>query len=180
MVTKKLHLTNDQEALLLLGEQDVQLRQLEREYGVELYVRHDPQGANLALSIRGSAPRVAKAQRRIKELLDRIRTPGKARGSEAPLSFPAADGAPPLPEGAVYLTAYGKPISPRTVHQKEYVGAILEHSMVFGIGPAGTGKTFLAVACALRALKAHEVNRIILTRPVVEAGEKLGFLPGDL
>ncbi|MEK7746698.1 MAG: PhoH family protein, partial [Elusimicrobiota bacterium] len=71
-------------------------------------------------------------------------------------------------------------IKPKSPRQKEYVDAILGGDMTFGIGPAGTGKTFLAVACALRSLKAREVSRIVLTRPVVEAGEKLGFLPGDL
>lgn len=87
--------------------------------------------------------------------------------------------------GAIYsdcicLTNRGKPIKAKTVGQQEYVDSISKNTIVFGVGPAGTGKTFLAVAMAVTALKAKQVSRIVLTRPAVEAGEKLGFLPGDL
>ena len=77
-------------------------------------------------------------------------------------------------------TVSGKPIKPKTLGQKKYVDAIRDHMIVFGIGPAGTGKTYLAMAMAITAFKNNEVSRIILTRPAIEAGEKLGFLPGDL
>ncbi len=80
----------------------------------------------------------------------------------------------------VCVTMRGKPIKPKTFGQKKYVKAIKDNTVVFGIGPAGTGKTFLAVAMAVEALRAHRVSRIVLTRPAVEAGERLGFLPGDL
>lgn len=80
----------------------------------------------------------------------------------------------------ICLTNRGKPVKARTVGQRRYVDAIRSHTLVFGIGPAGTGKTFLAVAMAVTALKQKQVSRIVLTRPAVEAGEKLGFLPGDL
>ncbi|MCL1831163.1 MAG: PhoH family protein [Oscillospiraceae bacterium] len=80
----------------------------------------------------------------------------------------------------IVLTAKGKPVRPKTLGQKKYVEAIKKNFVVFGVGPAGTGKTYLAVAMAVQAFKNHEVTRIILTRPAVEAGEKLGFLPGDL
>lgn len=82
--------------------------------------------------------------------------------------------------GTVAITARGKIIRPKTLGQKKYVDAIKKNSIVFGVGPAGTGKTYLAVALAVYALKNHEIDKIILTRPAVEAGEKLGFLPGDL
>lgn len=85
-----------------------------------------------------------------------------------------------LAEHCLSITSRGKPIRPKTMGQKRYVDAIRDHTITFGIGPAGTGKTYLAVAMAVKAFKAHEISRIILTRPAVEAGEKLGFLPGDL
>ena len=78
------------------------------------------------------------------------------------------------------ITAKGKPIKAKTVGQKQYIGAISKNTVTFGVGPAGTGKTFLAVAMAVKALREKQVSRIILTRPAVEAGEKLGYLPGDL
>ena len=80
----------------------------------------------------------------------------------------------------ICLNSRGKPIKPKTVGQKKYTDKIKNSTIVFGIGPAGTGKTYLAVAMAVKALRSHEVSRIILTRPAVEAGERLGFLPGDL
>ena len=80
----------------------------------------------------------------------------------------------------IAISAKGKPIRPKTLGQKEYIQKIRENAITFGVGPAGTGKTYLAVAMAVKAFKAREVSRIILTRPAVEAGEKLGFLPGDL
>ena len=83
-------------------------------------------------------------------------------------------------DGCIVITAKGRPIKAKTVGQKQYVDKIKKNTIVLGIGPAGTGKTFLAVAMAVKALRAKEVSRIILTRPAVEAGERLGFLPGDL
>lgn len=85
-----------------------------------------------------------------------------------------------LSDGGICVTTSGKIIKPKTLGQKKYIDSISENTISFGIGPAGTGKTFLAVSMAVRAFKAHTVNKIILTRPAVEAGEKLGFLPGDL
>lgn len=85
-----------------------------------------------------------------------------------------------LSDDCICITTKGKPIKARTVGQKYYVDAIRKNTIVFGIGPAGTGKTYLAVAMAVKALREKQVNRIILTRPAIEAGEKLGFLPGDL
>ncbi|MCM1055147.1 MAG: PhoH family protein [Bacteroides sp.] len=85
-----------------------------------------------------------------------------------------------LASECVCVTFTGKPVKPKTLGQKKYVDSIRRNTIVFGIGPAGTGKTYLAVAQAVRAFKNHEIQRIILTRPAVEAGEKLGFLPGDL
>ena len=85
-----------------------------------------------------------------------------------------------LDDSTICVTGRGKPVCAKTVGQKKYVRAISRHTLTFGVGPAGTGKTFLAVAMAVKALRAGDVNRIVLTRPAIEAGEKLGFLPGDL
>jgi phosphate starvation-inducible PhoH-like protein len=176
MVTRKLKLIDDAEALLLLGEQDAVLRRLEHEHGVEIFVRHEPDGDSLHVSVRGTSSKVQKALKRLRERLEQIRA-GQTPDSEPTASFPPQDA--PIPSDAVYVSAYGKPVRPRSPRQEEYIQSILQGDMTFGIGPAGTGKTYLAVAAALRALKSHEVTRIVLTRPVVEAGEKLGFLPGD-
>jgi phosphate starvation-inducible protein PhoH and related proteins len=114
--------------------------------------------------------------RRLKGMLSRI------RGSETDDAArpPLAEAPPPPPKDAIFITSFGKAIRAKTEHQKLYVQSIQERDLVFGIGPAGTGKTYLAVAAALRSLHAREVTKVVLTRPVVEAGEKLGFLPGDL
>lgn len=85
-----------------------------------------------------------------------------------------------LNKDVICITAKGKPLKAKTLGQQSYIDAIRKNTIVLGIGPAGTGKTYLAVAMAVKAFRAHEINRIILTRPAVEAGEKLGFLPGDL
>src|SRR5205807_9804783 len=83
-------------------------------------------------------------------------------------------------DGRLNVYSGGKAVRPRSVHQEEYLSAIRENDLVFGIGPAGTGKTYLAVAAAVHLLKPGRVRRVVLARPAVEAGEKLGFLPGDL
>lgn len=180
MITRKLKLKNDQEALLLLGVQDAHLRALESEHGVEIFVRHDSDGEELHLSIRGTSPRVQKTIKHLTRKLTALRNGELPAPPEEHLISPDSfilDEEPP--KDAVHVTAYGKAIRPRGPRQKKLIDSILSGRVTFGIGPAGTGKTYLAVACALRALNAHEVTRIILTRPVVEAGEKLGFLPGD-
>ena len=85
-----------------------------------------------------------------------------------------------LTQDVICISAKGRPIKPKTIGQKKYVESILENAVTIGVGPAGTGKTYLAVAAAVAAFRERKVNRIILTRPAVEAGERLGFLPGDL
>ena len=85
-----------------------------------------------------------------------------------------------LTAGVLCITAKGRPVKPKTIGQKEYIQSVLKNTVTIGVGPAGTGKTYLAVAAAVQAFRDKQVNRIILTRPAVEAGERLGFLPGDL
>lgn len=165
MVTKKVHLTGSDEALRLFGQHDQNLRALEQSYGVQIFGRGD------VLSIRGAPGKVEKALLAIDNMRDNLDR------EHHPSNTPAATLEPPA--SATYTNHLGSAVRPRTANQKVYVNAILNKDMVVGIGPAGTGKTYLAVACALAALKEDRVSKIILTRPVVEAGEKLGFLPGD-
>ena len=163
----------------LFGSFDENIRLLEQELGVQVTNRDG------ALKVAGEAENVMLGVKAIEALLE---LSGKGEqineqnvryvlqlvrsGSEAKLSELAKD--------VICVTANGKPIKAKTVGQKSYVDAIKKNVITLGVGPAGTGKTYLAVAQAVAAFRAKEVNRIILTRPAVEAGERLGFLPGDL
>ena len=103
----------------------------------------------------------------VRYIIDMVRT-----GKEEQISELAGD--------VLCISAKGRPVKPKTLGQKEYIASVLKNTVTIGVGPAGTGKTYLAVAAAVQAFREKQVNRIILTRPAVEAGEKLGFLPGDL
>lgn len=162
----------------LLGSADENLRALERMLNADLHVR----GNTITLS--GEPADVALAERAISELIAVVAsgqplTPEVVRhgvamlvgtGNESPAEVLTLD----------ILSRRGKTIRPKTLNQKRYVDAIDANTIVFGVGPAGTGKTYLAMAKAVHALQTKQVSRIILTRPAVEAGERLGFLPGTL
>ncbi|WP_424935867.1 PhoH family protein [Arenibacterium sp. S380] len=163
----------------LLGPQDRLLRVLEREHpAVEVLVRGNE------ITLRGDAGPVAAAKALVEELLAMTKAghdllPGDVSSSARLLR--RDDGPRPSEVlGEAILSSRGRVIRPKTLGQKEYVDAIEENTIVFGIGPAGTGKTYLAMAKAVQALQRKDVERIILTRPAVEAGERLGFLPGTL
>ncbi len=163
----------------LLGPQDRLLRMLEKEHpDVQVLVR----GNEITLS--GDTAAVARAKVLVDELLAMTRAGQDLAPSDVASSarMLRQEGGPRPSEvlGEAILTTRGKVIRPKTLGQKEYVDAIDENTIVFGIGPAGTGKTYLAMAKAVQALQRKEVTRIILTRPAVEAGERLGFLPGTL
>ncbi len=177
MSVKRLKIANPQEALELLGEQDKNLKAVEKEFSVEIFLDQSAGAEDLWLEIRGPAARVKKAFTGIREKLSGLR---EAAQDAAPGHERRASRAAPLPEDAIFRTMDGRLVRARTPNQKKYVDAILDRDLVFGIGPAGTGKTYLAVACALREMERGACRRIVVTRPVVEAGEKLGFLPGDL
>ncbi|HLP23171.1 MAG TPA: PhoH family protein [Microbacteriaceae bacterium] len=163
----------------VLGAGDRLLRTLEAEHPtVDVHVRGN------SIRLRGSAPSVAAARRLIEEVRSLVGNgasaePGDVSAAQRMLNAdPAAHPADVL--GQVILQVRGKTIRPKTAGQAAYVKSIDEHTIVFGIGPAGTGKTYLAMAKAVQALQRKEISRIILTRPAVEAGERLGFLPGSL
>ena len=171
----QLELTNDV-ASELAGPGDAIMRTLEGHLDADLFLR-----GNL-LTLDGEPAAVETAEAVVRELSDLVR-----QGHEiAPGTISAITGALDAHESPseilddVVWRHRGLKVAPKTVNQKRYVDAIREHTITIGIGPAGTGKSFLAVAMAVAALSRREVNRIVLTRPAVEAGERLGFLPGDL
>ncbi len=129
------------------------------------------------LRVSGDRLAVRRAIDVLEAMLRAARAGSHVTPDDIALSASAAADAIPA---TLYTTARGKEIRPRTAGQRAFVGSIATNELTFGIGPAGTGKTFLAIVMAVRALKAREVARIVLSRPAVEAGEKLGFLPGDL
>jgi phosphate starvation-inducible PhoH-like protein len=160
----------------LAGSEDAVLRALEGHLGCELYLRGN------VLTLDGDAGDVRTAETVVGELVDLIQ-----QGHEiAPGTIEAVTGALDQHESPaeiledVIWSHRNTRVAPKTVNQKRYVDSIRDHTITFGIGPAGTGKTFLAVAMAAAALSRGDVSRVILTRPAVEAGERLGFLPGDI
>lgn len=163
----------------LLGPGDVVLRAIENGFDtVDFHVRGDE------ITVSGPAGDVALAVRLVDELIE-IAASGTPLGPEVVTRSIAMLTAPSQSSPAQVLTfdilsSHGRTIRPKTVGQKQYVDAIDSNTITFGVGPAGTGKTYLAMAKAVQALQSREVNRLILTRPAVEAGERLGFLPGTL
>jgi phosphate starvation-inducible protein PhoH and related proteins len=168
----------DQPMVALLGSRDELLNVIEREFNADIHVRGNE------ITVSGAPAETALVSELFAELIELL-----GKGAElsadsverAAAMLRAERGVRPaevLTQGI--LSARGRTIRPKTLNQKRYADAIDKHTIVFGIGPAGTGKTYLAMAKAVKALQAKEVNRIILTRPAVEAGERLGFLPGTL
>lgn len=165
--------------LAVFGNQDRNVRLLETEFGVSLVFR------GTEIKVVGEGPGVQGAEKAVDAMV-------KLHESGLPLDEQAvrycitlaregdAEKVSDLTGDFLLITDKGKPIRPKTLGQKAYITAITKNPITIGVGPAGTGKTYLAVAMAVKAYKAHDINRIILTRPAVEAGEKLGFLPGDL
>ena len=163
----------------IFGQFDEHIKKIERTLQVTLISRDG------ILKIVGPAPNVQKAEKIIRELLG-LSVRGntiQSQNVDYALSLTMEEKEAPLVEmdkDCICHTINGRPVKPKTLGQKAYVDKIREDMIVFGVGPAGTGKTYLAMAMAITAFRNDEVGRIILTRPAIEAGEKLGFLPGDL
>lgn len=162
----------------LLGAADENLRFIERSARADVHVRGD------TITLTGAPKDIAEAERLLGELISLIE-----RGEQlsvdvirrtAGILASNDDASPAQMLTQNIVSRRGRAIRPKTVGQQKYVDAIDSHTVVFGIGPAGTGKTYLAMAKAVQALQAKQINRIILTRPAVEAGERLGYLPGTL
>ena len=176
-VQKEKHFENYDTMMSVFGELDENIEKITDAFDVDVFAL----GSSVKIS--GEEKDVDGAMRAIDALEKMSRKqPLKAQQVSMVIGYAKAGGDFDVNDlmGTVAITARGKIIRPKTLGQKKYVDAIKKNSIVFGVGPAGTGKTYLAVALAVYALKNKEIDKIILTRPAVEAGEKLGFLPGDL
>ena len=179
MAEKPIELNSIDTALAVFGSCDEHIRLLESEFKITAVCR----GTEVKFS--GEPEGVAGAARAVEAMLTLLEnhTPLEEQTVRYCISLASAGEdkrVQELTEDFVAITAKGRPVRPKTLGQKEYLQTIRKNAITFGVGPAGTGKTYLAVAMAVKAFKSKEVTRIILTRPAVEAGEKLGFLPGDL
>lgn len=170
---------SDKDAANVMGQYDRYAKKIERTFSVSIVSRND------SLRVLGPKDRVNAASRVIKELAE---LSGRGKDiTEQELNYLLSMNMDikehvlaSLDDDCICHTMSGRPVKPKTLGQQEYVNAIRNNMIVFGIGPAGTGKTYLAMAMAITAFRNEDVSRIILTRPAIEAGEKLGFLPGDL
>jgi len=172
-------ITNEDELIKLLGIRDKNIKVIKSYFDVNILVR------NGAVKVTGEQEKSKTVAKILKDILNTIRTEGEISDQkivyliESNKSNSNIDYNSILKE-VIVTTTSGRVIKPKTIGQKRYIDMINSKDITFGIGPAGTGKTYLAVAAAVNAFRKKEVERIILTRPAVEAGEKLGFLPGDL
>lgn len=179
MFEQSVSLDRMEQAVALFGTFDENIKLIQKEYSVSVVCRDSE------LKISGEPENVYNAVQVIQSLLALVNR-GEALSEQNVrycMSLVKEGGENKIEQltgDCICITSRGKPVKPKTIGQKQYCAAIRKNTVTIGVGPAGTGKTYLAVAMAVTAFRAHEVNRIILTRPAVEAGEKLGFLPGDL
>lgn len=179
MAVTVVNVDNIDEIIALFGNYDENINIMQRQYNVAILSR----GNDIRIS--GDDENVEKAKNAVNALLELVRkgetiTEQNIRYVNTMVDEGASEQVVKLADGGICVTTGGKVVKVKTIGQKNYIKAIESNTIVMGVGPAGTGKTYLAVAMAVKAFKAHEINKIILTRPAVEAGEKLGFLPGDL
>jgi len=179
IVTRRLLLTSAADLLALLGRNDEHLRALESQLGLRIVAR----GSEISLT--GEERQVEKAERLLTQIQELVAAGVPIHSVEfrAALRILADDAGADLKSiflDTIQVPSRKKQVTPKSPNQKRYLDAIRTRDLVFAIGPAGTGKSYLAVAMAVSALMKREVARIVLTRPAVEAGERLGFLPGDL
>ncbi|MBA7686784.1 PhoH-like protein [subsurface metagenome] len=175
----KITVENPREISLLCGKEDENLKLIEKELGVEFILRDN------LLRINGETHAVEKAKKLVNGVISELRkgyVPNlvEIKSALGNIKEGKETGLEEISSWIIYTSPRGRKVKPRTEGQKEYVRSMRENEVVFSIGPAGTGKTYLAVAMAMAALDREEVVRIILTRPTVEVGEKLGYLPGGM
>ncbi len=170
---RKIYIKNKKELLEIVGEQDRNIRYIEKQFNVEIYYYPLPE-EGFEIDVVGSKEAVEQTYRYINDIL--FNTQEKKSG----INFELVEQKKGVLKKYEYLAYDGEIIKPKTPTQRTYLELMDEYDIVIAIGPAGTGKTFLAVMAALMKLERGDVYKVVLTRPVVEAGEKLGFLPGDL
>ena len=185
MIQKKINVARAEITSKVFGSFDKNVRRLEDAFGVRIFNRENESDIGDTILIEGDDLACDKAVGAIKYLIKVANLSESISDQTVDYVIRMTDDGrenelDDLDDDCFCVTAKGKPIKAKTVGQKKYVDAIRKNTVVFGIGPAGTGKTYLAVAMAVKAFRAHQMSRIILTRPAVEAGERLGFLPGDL
>ncbi len=176
IIEKQIHLKNNDEASILFGHHDKNLKIMRDAFGVKIVAR------NGIFKYEGEIDRVKKLTVVVNSLLDIIRTSGRLDEADVDLIMADIDREKDViqPDPSIEVFTKGQTIRPKTDGQARYIKAIRNNDLVFCIGPAGTGKTFLAVSLALSTMKSGYLKKIILARPAVEAGERLGFLPGDI
>ena len=174
-IHRNLTLDSREEAVILFGPRDQFLRSIRDALGVKVVARGD------TLQLDGAEEAVVQAERAIQQLRQVLRKAGRLLPEDVRSVLEVVKGGDPR-TGATPVTTMdsGKQVRPRTDGQGLYVQALKTHDIVISVGPAGTGKTYLAIAYAVMLLKTHQVKKLVLVRPAVEAGERLGFLPGDL
>jgi len=174
-ITKSITLDSREEAVILFGPRDQFLRTIRDALGVKVVARGD------TLQLDGSEEAVLQAERAIQNLRQVLRKGGRLLAEDVRSVLEVVKGNDGRTVGSpVTIMDSGKQVRPRTDGQGLYVQALKTHDIVISVGPAGTGKTYLAIAYAVMLLKTHQVKKLVLVRPAVEAGERLGFLPGDL
>ncbi|MBQ7932265.1 MAG: PhoH family protein [Clostridia bacterium] len=185
MHQRKINTASSEVTSRLFGNFDKNVQRLESEFGVRIYNIQNPEDGGDTIVVEGEGDGVVMAGD-VLAYLKRIVSFGEEPSDQSVdyvigmVKEGRLNELSDFDDDCFFVTAKGKPIKAKTVGQKKYLDLIRKNTIVLGIGPAGTGKTYLAVAAAVKALRNHEVSRIILTRPAVEAGERLGFLPGDL
>lgn len=179
MAEKKITFDNLEMLMTIMGNCDQNVKMLEKEFNVcilcregEIKITGEQENVDKTLQAVSAMKQILEQGTPLEEQAIRYCMALSNEGKQEKIQDLAGD--------FVCISAKGRPIRPKTLGQKEYITKIKSNSITFGVGPAGTGKTYLAVAMAVKAFKAHEISKIVLTRPAVEAGEKLGFLPGDL
>lgn len=174
MISKEFPIADSKEMLLILGPQDIYLKEMEKDFDVDIYIKHNSINDGATLVIKGKLKNVDKAINHLNRIINRYYSELNQSKSTPQIQIKTNE------QSIVYKTEYGETIKPKTKNQEIYIKTMRDSDIVIAIGPAGTGKTFLATSVALKFLQEKLIKKIVVTRPIIEVGERLGFLPGDI